>query len=154
MGVILAGCVDGLQSQHAVVVSPEALTTEDFALVGSAIVQSMSNSPTLNQQPPASLQLGVLSNETMLSLDTETLLARATTNLFKSARVEQWDASNNKKPELLLRGRIYEVRKSAGKSRMQGCYLRLTLVELSSGAYLWSEERRVPKRPKPQAESI
>ena len=154
IGVILAGCVDGWQSQHAVVVPSDALTTEDFVVVGSAIVQSMSNSPALNQQPPANMQLGVLSNETMLSLDTEILLARATVNLLKSARVEQWNASNDSKPELLLRGRIYEVRKSAGKSRIQGYYLRLTLVELSSGAYLWSEERRVQKRPKPQAESI
>ena len=154
IGVILAGCVDGWQSQHAVVVPSDTLTTEDFVVVGSAIVQSMSNSPALNQQPPANMQLGVLSNETMLSLDTETLLARATVNLLKSARVEQWNASNDSKPELSLRGRIYEVRKSAGKLRPQGYYIRLTLMDLSTGAYLWSEERRVQKRPKPKVDNL
>ncbi len=123
-------------------------------VVGSAIVQSMSNSSALNQQPPASMQLGALSNETMLSLDAETLLPRATVNLFKSARVEQWNASNNSRPELLLRGRIYEVRKSAGKTRLQGYYIRLTLMDLSNGAYLWSEERRVQKRQKSDPESL
>ncbi len=154
ISIILAGCVDGWQSQHAIVVPSDALSTEDFVVVGSAIVQSMSNSSALNQQPPASMQLGALSNETMLSLDAETLLPRATVNLFKSARVEQWNASNNSRPELLLRGRIYEVRKSAGKTRLQGYYIRLTLMDLSNGAYLWSEERRVQKRQKSDPESL
>ncbi len=154
ISIILSGCVDGWQSQHAIVVPSDALSTEDFVVVGSAIVQSMSNSSALNQQPPASMQLGALSNETMLSLDAETLLPRATVNLFKSARVEQWNASNNSRPELLLRGRIYEVRKSAGKTRLQGYYIRLTLMDLSNGAYLWSEERRVQKRQKSDPESL
>jgi PBP1b-binding outer membrane lipoprotein LpoB len=153
---VMAGCVDGLQSRHLVSVSPDTLSSADFVVTASAILQAMSNSPALNQQPPATMQLGAVTNETMLSLDVETMLARATTTLFKSERVELWSAQAeaNQAPQLLLRGRIYEVRSAGNKSRSAGYYLRLTLVERSTGVYLWSEERKVQKWVKAEADSL
>lgn len=154
VSVLLLGCVDGLQSRHPVVASPETLTTDDFVDAAAAIVQSMSGSPALNLEAPAKVQLGAVTNGTRLDIDTETLLARATVYLFKSGRVVQWDSLSepNVKPDLLLRGRIYEVQGSGNKIRIKGCYLRLTLVELSTGAYIWSEERKVKKRVKAEVE--
>lgn len=101
------------------------------------------------------MQLGAVTNNTMLSVDAETLLARATVYLFKSGRVIQWSSLTepNMKPDLVLRARIYEVPNNNIKTRTKGCYLRLTLVELSTGAYIWSEERKVKKRVKIDAES-
>lgn len=115
----------------------------------------MSGSPALNTEPPARMQLGAVTNNTMLSVDAETLLARATVYLFKSGRVIQWGSLTepNLKPDLVLRARIYEVPNNNIKTRTKGCYLRLTLVELSTGAYIWSEERKVKKRVKIDAES-
>lgn len=153
---MLAGCVDGLQSRHPVSVSPDTLSSADFIVTASAIMQAMSNSPALNQQPPATMQLGAVTNDTILSIDVETMLARATTAVFKSERVELWNApaEANLPPQLLLRGRIYEQRSAGNKSRPQGYYLRLTLVERSTGIYLWSEERRVQKWVKAEADSL
>ncbi len=154
--LVLAGCVDGLQSRHPVSVSPDALVSEDFVVTASAIMQAMSNSPALNQQPPATMQLGVVTNDTMLSLDVETMLARATAPIVKSERVVLWSPQTdaNLPPQLLLRGRIYEGRNTGNKSRPAGFYLRLTLVERSTGMYLWSEERKVQKWLKPEVESL
>lgn len=156
IGLLLIGCVDGLQSRHPVVVSSDTLGTDDFVLAGSAIVQSMSNSPALNQQPPAVLQLGAVINGTKLSVESETLLARATHALLKSGRVVAWSESDDLKvkPELILRGRIYEGRNASNKLRGSGYYLRLTLVEVSTGAYLWSEERMVQQKPKPAVDAL
>ncbi len=154
--IVLAGCVDSLQSRHPVSLSSDTLVSGDFVVTASAIMQAMSNSPALNQQPPATMQLGAVANETTLSLDVETMLAQATSAIFKSGRVELWSAQAeaNVPPQLLLRGRIYEVRSGGSKSRPQGFYLRLTLVERSTGVYLWSEERKVKKWVKVEAEGL
>ena len=139
-----------MQSRLPVAAKHEVLDTDDFVDVAAAIVQSISGSPALNRVPPATMQLGEGNNATILNLEMETLLARATANLFRSGRVVRWDASAdaNARPDLLLRVRIYEIQSGATKIRSKGFYIRLTLVDQSTGAYIWSEERKVHKKTK------
>lgn len=144
-----------MQSRLPVVTQPDLLVTDDFVEVASAIVQSMSASPALNREPPATMQLGEVNNGTLLNVEMETLLARSTTSLFRSGRVVRWDANidTQSEPELILRARIYEVQSGANKLRSKGSYIRLTLVERSTGSYIWSEERKVRKKLKAPADA-
>lgn len=154
--LLLLGCVDGTQRARPEVVAADSLMLDDFVVAGSAIIQSMSNSPALNRRPPATIQLGLVNNDSVLNLDAKALLERATVSLFKTGRVKAMAATGeaNGKPDLILRGRIYEGRNAAGKSRGPGYWVRLTLIEVTTGAYIWSEERKVQKRVRAEAETL
>ncbi len=142
------------------VVSLDQVNIQDFASAGAAMLQSMSNAPALNQQPPAVLKLGTVTNDTTVNFDTSLLLSKLTVPLVNSGRIvllesdvaadaaRQAQGAEGQVPQaqLVLKGKILEDRANAGSTRQASYVFQLTLVDVKRGVALWTEEKIVTKQ--------
>lgn len=142
------------------VVSLDQVNIQDFASAGAAMLQSMSNAPALNQQPPAVLKLGTVTNDTTVNFDTSLLLSKLTVPLVNSGRIvllesdaaadaaRQAQGAQGQVPQaqLVLKGKILEDRANAGSTRQASYVFQLTLVDVKRGVALWTEEKIVTKQ--------
>jgi PBP1b-binding outer membrane lipoprotein LpoB len=160
--LLIVGCGTPASYKDAngrdLVVSIDKVNIQDFATTGAAMMQSMVQSKAFDRKNPPVLQFGSVLNDTTTNFDTSLLLAKITSPLVNSGRVQllESDAVANaaraatpgsKVPvaEYVLKGKILEDRANAGGIRQASYIFQLTLVDVRTSLAVWAKEETVTK---------
>ena len=172
---LLAGCAEEAQYVDSkgtdTIVSIDRVDIQDFSKAADSLLQKLYDSPAFANAPrkPPIVAVSRIVNDTTTQFDTALFTNQIFSSITRSgkARVSatiggtsdaltkdskaaseftSGSAPKNIVPDYVLRGKILEVKASAGRTKQTTYVFQLTLDEVESGTMAWVEQEEITKQ--------